>query len=201
MEFHEKLQELRKQRGLTQEALAQVLYVSRAAVSKWESGRGYPSIDSLKAISNYFSVSIDTLLSGEEVLNIAQEESRQKSDRYCDLLFGLMDCGIILFCVLPLFGEMRDGTVFTVPLFALKVTVSYLKWAYWSIAMGLVLSGVLALALRNFAAAFPVRYGRKISFLIHGLGVLVLILCRQPYAAVYLLLFLTIKAMITVKRP
>ena len=38
MEFHEKLQQLRKQKGLTQEALAEKLYVSRAAVSKWENG-------------------------------------------------------------------------------------------------------------------------------------------------------------------
>ena len=40
MEFHEKLQELRKQKGLTQEELAESLYVSRNAISKWESGRG-----------------------------------------------------------------------------------------------------------------------------------------------------------------
>ena len=54
MELSEKLQALRRQKGLTQEELAQALYVSRTAVSKWESGRGYPSIDSLKAISRFF---------------------------------------------------------------------------------------------------------------------------------------------------
>ena len=47
MEFNEKLQSLRKNKGLTQEELAEALYVSRTAISKWESGRGYPSIDSL----------------------------------------------------------------------------------------------------------------------------------------------------------
>lgn len=57
MEFNEKLQELRKQKGLTQEQLAEVLYVSRTAISKWESGRGYPSIDSLKEISKEFMFS------------------------------------------------------------------------------------------------------------------------------------------------
>ena len=52
MEFHEKLQELRKNSGLTQEELAEILYISRTAISKWESGRGYPSIESLRGISN-----------------------------------------------------------------------------------------------------------------------------------------------------
>ena len=64
MEFHEKLQEPRKQKGLTQEDLAASLYVSRTAISKWESGRGYPNIDSLKAIAKFYSVTIDKLLSG-----------------------------------------------------------------------------------------------------------------------------------------
>ena len=63
MDVHEKLQALRRRRGLTQEELAEQLYVSRTAVSKWESGRGYPSIDSLKAISGFFGVTIDSLLS------------------------------------------------------------------------------------------------------------------------------------------
>ena len=57
MEFNQKLQELRRQRGITQEELASELYVSRTAISKWELGKGYPSIDSLKAISKYFKAS------------------------------------------------------------------------------------------------------------------------------------------------
>ena len=67
VEFNEKLHELRKSKGLTQEELAEALFVSRTAISKWESGRGYPSIDSLKEISSFFSVTIDELLSGEKL--------------------------------------------------------------------------------------------------------------------------------------
>ena len=71
MEFHEKLQQLRKQNHMTQEDLAQRLYVSRTAVSKWESGRGYPNLESLKAISKLFSVTIDELLSNEELIDLS----------------------------------------------------------------------------------------------------------------------------------
>ena len=64
MEFNEKLRELRKQKGLTQEELAEAIYVSRTAISKWESGRGYPNIDSLKAIARVFSLSIVVIFGG-----------------------------------------------------------------------------------------------------------------------------------------
>ena len=76
LELGQKLQELRKSRGLTQEQLAAALLVSRTAVSKWESGRGTPNIEPLKAIAAYFSVSVDTLLSGEELLNLAGKETK-----------------------------------------------------------------------------------------------------------------------------
>lgn len=89
MEFHEKLQNLRKQKGLTQEELAEALYVSRTAISKRESGRGYPSIDSLKEIVKYFSVTIDELLSSNEVLSIAEEDNKQKEKHSRSLLLLL----------------------------------------------------------------------------------------------------------------
>ena len=71
---------LRKQKGLTQEELASKLFVSRTAVSKWESGKGYPNIESLKAIAGVFNISVDELLSGNEILNIAEQDGKRKAE-------------------------------------------------------------------------------------------------------------------------
>ena len=72
MEFNEKLQMLRADKNMTQEELAKELYVSRTAISKWESGRGYPNIDSLKAIAKYFHITIDELIGTEEIITLAE---------------------------------------------------------------------------------------------------------------------------------
>ena len=101
MEFSEKLQMLRKQKGLTQEALANSIYVSRTAISKWESGRGYPSIDSLKALSKFFSIPLDDLLSSEAVLRISKAGSQARRAHLFPLIFGLLDCASALFFFLP----------------------------------------------------------------------------------------------------
>ena len=116
MEFHEKLQELRKNRGLTQEELAEALYVSRAAISKWESGRGYPSIDSLKGIASYFSITIDDLLSSEKLLFIAEKENNSNIQSICDLLFGIIDVFACLLILLPLYPNMINGYIYSVNL-------------------------------------------------------------------------------------
>ena len=120
MEFNEKLQELRKKRGLTQEELAEILYVSRTAISKWESGRGYPSIASIKEISKFFSVTIDELLSSDEILSIAEEDNKQKEKHFRSIVFGLLDISIITFFFIPLFGENAGGILQEVSLLFLK---------------------------------------------------------------------------------
>ncbi|CRZ33848.1 transcriptional regulator with XRE-family HTH domain [Herbinix hemicellulosilytica] len=70
MIFSEKLQLLRKNKGLTQEELAEKLDVSRQAVAKWESGQGYPDIANLIQISNLFNVTIDYLVK-DQACNIS----------------------------------------------------------------------------------------------------------------------------------
>ena len=69
MTFGQKLKKLRTENNLTQEELAEALFVTRTAVSKWETDKGYPGIDSLKIISQYFHVGIDDLISDSDVEN------------------------------------------------------------------------------------------------------------------------------------
>ena len=109
MEFHEKLQELRKKHGLTQEELAKELFVSRTAISKWELGKGYPSIDSLKEISRFFSVTIDDLLSSEELITAASSENRSNHENLTDMLVGIVDVMNIMSVLLPLFPKKMNG--------------------------------------------------------------------------------------------
>ena len=137
MEFHEKLQELRKSRNLTQEELAEALYVSRTAVSKWESGRGYPSIDSLKEISAYFSISIDELLSGEKLILIAEKENRTNIRKMGDLLFGMADLFSLLMILLPLYPKTIDGFVYSVNLWMYTETAVYNRVIYWILFLAL----------------------------------------------------------------
>ena len=105
MEFNEKLQELRKNKGLTQEELANALFVSRTAVSKWESGRGYPSIDSLREISRFFSVTIDELICPDEIISAAENEKKEFISRNTSLVFGLLDVFMAVLLLMPVFGN------------------------------------------------------------------------------------------------
>lgn len=201
MEFHEKLQELRKSKGLTQEELAEVLFVSRAAVSKWESGRGYPNIDSLKAIAQYFGVTVDQLLSGEQVLTIAQEDRKQQQNRLRDLVFGLLDISVALFFFLPVFAQRGETAIRSVSLLNLTGTAPYLKVCYIVAVSAIILWGIGTLALQGYTGRLWLRYKSGISILLSILGTLLLIVSSQPYAAAFAFVFLIVKVLILIKKP
>ena len=200
MEFHEKLQELRKQKGLTQEELAESLYVSRTAISKWESGRGYPNIDSLKALAKFFCVTIDELLSGEEVLTIAEENQKQKEAYLRDMVFGLLDLSAVMVFFVPFFGQKTDGYVQAVPLLSLTDIAPYLKATYFAVVIGIIAIGILTLALQNYRGAFWVRNKSMISLTLNAAGALLFIISSQPYTATFLFIFLAIKVIALIKK-
>ena len=154
MEFNQKLQELRKQKGITQEQLASALFVSRTAISKWESGRGYPNIDSLRQIAGFFGVTIDELLRGEELLSIAEEESKQNTSVLHDIIFGLSDISAATLLFLPFFGQNMNGTITTVSLLHLTQISYYLRFSYFAIVIGIILFGVLTLSFQKINSVF-----------------------------------------------
>ena len=200
MEFHEKLQALRKQKGLTQEELATSLYVSRAAVSKWESGRGYPSIDSLKAISSFYAVTVDQLLSGEEVLTIAKEDQHQRGHQFCSLIYALLDLCAVFLCILPLFGQEENGILLSVSLFSLTDIQPYLKTGYFLLIAAMVLWGILTLILQNWQHKLWKYVIFRCSILLNTAALLLFMVSLQPYAAVLSFVFLAVKVLSLIKK-
>ena len=198
MTFGEKLKKLRTDGGLTQDELAEKIYVTRTAISKWESDRGYPNIDSLKEISKFFSVSIDLLLSSDEVLTIAEEDHKQKEKRFKDLVYALLDLCIAMLLFLPFFAE-NNGVIRSVSLIALEGVQPYLKAAYFIVVIGTFFAGVLALALQNCQKAFWTNSKTNISLMFGTISVLLFVISSQPYAAVFAFVLLLIKAFILIK--
>ena len=82
MTFGEKLKKLRSDNNITQEQLADQIFVTRTAISKWETDKGYPSIDSLKELSRLFNVSIDDLISDNDIENKKKLDEKNSNRMY-----------------------------------------------------------------------------------------------------------------------
>ena len=199
MEFHEKLQELRKRRGLTQEELAEALYVSRTAISKWESGREYPSIDSLKEISTFFSVSIDDLLSGDKLISIAEKENRSNMQDMCHFLFGMTDLLSFLLILLPLYPETIDGHVYSVTLWQYKETAAYNRTMYWILFLALVACGIWKICVSHRFSLKSKQAATWLSLIISLVTILYLVLAREAYAATVAILLMIVKGLLMVR--
>ncbi len=199
MDFNKKLQELRKHKGLTQEELAEALFVSRTAVSKWESGRGYPNIDSLKAIAKFFGITVDELLSGDELLTIAEKDNEQKENHIRELVFGLLDISVSMLLFLPFFGQKANDTLQSVSLLSLNGIAPYLRTVYLIAVIGITVFGILILALQKSQPSFLNRNKYRISLILNAVAVSIFIISTQPYAAILLFIFLVIKGIMLIK--
>ena len=199
MEFNEKLQELRKSKDLTQEELAEKLYVSRTAVSKWESGRGYPNIDWLKEISMFFSVSIDELLSSEKLLFIAEKENKTNIKNICDLLFSIIDLFYVFLIVLPLYPDTVNGFVYSVSLLNYTEISDFNKIIYFISFFSLIILGILKLI---FTKVKKERFNNILtvaSVVLNILIVLLFAITREVYALILVFIFLITKSLLILK--
>ena len=210
MEFNEKLQELRKSRSLTQEELAEALFVSRTAISKWEQGRGYPSLDSLKEISRFFSVSIDDLICSEEIISAATDEKKECMDKYISLICNMLDIFLVLLLLLPVFGNGADNPA-SVSLCSITGISTWIKIVFATLIGLVVLNGICGVVISHFEkpvcdlACRRMIRGIILSQNRHGLvtGMVLSIACaavfiltRQPYAGIICLAILVVNGLL-----
>ena len=199
MEFNEKLQKLRTNENLTQEELAEKLYVSRAAISKWESGRGYPSIDSLKAIAKYFHITIDELIGSEEIVDLAEQDMKSSNKKYTALICGILDCLTLLLFFLPVFGNGGKTDVESVSLLAMTGAGLWLKIVFISVIGMTILNGFCTVIISNFDKPAWNKHRVVTGVGLSILGTMLFILSRQPYAGVFYLCILVIKGILVIK--
>ena len=126
MKLHDKIYELRKKEGLSQEALAEKLGVSRQSVSKWETGEATPEVSKLLSLSKLFGVTTDYLLDDEaeeekevempsssfEVTSVNEAPPKKSKNSARKLLIALLICILLCIFVLPLVMAILGYSIF-----------------------------------------------------------------------------------------
>lgn len=128
--FQERLYTLRKERGLSQEDLANEVGVSRQAVQKWESGAAQPTLDKLTALAQYFGVSLDFLVTGAEAAAVTSAPPVVVNHYHNELWH---------------YEYKSERTLWGMPLVHINLCANGLCWARGVVAIGNVATGLFSL--------------------------------------------------------
>ncbi len=112
VEFGEKVKHLREEKGMTQQTMAENLYVTRQAVSRWECGARYPDLLTAKKIAKILDVSLDELLSGEEIKEKVETEpvlAKPIENIFQTVLYTVAAIIYLLLCVFSLYSYLRPN--------------------------------------------------------------------------------------------
>lgn len=159
MEFGEKLKKAREEKGITQQTLANQLYVTRQAVSRWECGARFPDLMTAKKISELLEVSLDELLSGEETIKCVEENPIIESPsilRIQTALYGFVSMAFLLISVLYSYYFMTYETFEAFTPLAFSNTFTYISMTLLMFR-GLYLSVKEKLSPRK-TAMLPILY-------------------------------------------
>lgn len=198
MDFGEKLKALRTERGLTQEQLAARLYVSRTAVSKWETGGGSPNLDSLQAVARLFDVSVDDLLSTDDLIVLARDERRSTARSSGMLSFGLLDVLAVVFAFIPLYGVDDGSFVRMANLADYGASVDFgASFAVMAAAVvSLMFVGAVEIVLAAAGSRRAARIVALVGFAVQALAVVLFASTMQPYATTLMFALLLAKVVV-----
>lgn len=174
MTFGKNLQTARKEKGLSQDALANQLYVTRQSVSQWENNKTMPSVDLLIKLSDIFDTTVDALLGKPETESIPQPSARagilrNKKDIITALRYEYATVTIILFSLALLFAAGAAVIVFMEnniysPNVAVRVKDDFL--GAWQVVAGAALfcaAGVVFSVIGFVSERKAVKFGREHS--------------------------------------
>ena len=146
------------------------------------------------------SVTVDELLSSEQILNIAEEDRSKAINRFRDLIFGIVDICALLFLFLPLFASSVGGEIVASSLLNLIEISIYLKVIYYVVTFLIFSFGVVILVLQNLSSVVWIKMKFAISIFLSITAVVLFAISSQPYATVFALFLLVIKAFTLIKR-
>ena len=197
MELSEKIQKLRKEHNMTQEQFAEKLFVSRTAVSKWETGRGMPSMESLQMIAKLFHITLDDLLSTEEIVVIAESENKENIKRFASYMDGIINLAALLALLLPLYKMEDNGFFYSVPLYLLG---GWQGCVFWIAPIIMMLCGIVELLLIGREQEKLIRIISAVGTIAHVSAITLLIVSGHPYPTVLLFFMFALKGVRLLKK-
>ena len=129
MSFGEKLKNLRKTRGVTQEELASEIFVSRSMIAKYETGKAYPTNEILQRIAEYFNVSLDELVKKQELIDEHSRVLEENVSKNQKIVILVAIVGILLVAILAiLFAIEVDTTMTEIDLVQIRFDPEWGRW-------------------------------------------------------------------------
>lgn len=152
--FKEKLRELRLKQGLTQQELADKLFVSRSAIARWENGKGIPSDINLEGICKYFDIDEESLLDKNDLKEVIK--NIEFSKRNMVILFFILIFCMTIFCFLigGSYHFHRVGIAFTFAYFIFKFFIPK-NIITKILSISLLAAGIIISLLNWFITAIP----------------------------------------------
>lgn len=118
-----------------------------------------------------------------------------------DLVFGLIDCSVVMLFFIPLFGQQGGEIIRQVSLLSLQETPLFIKVAYFAIILLTVACGIATLALQNYSSIIWIKTKTILSMTLTIISVVIFIASLQPYVACFTFVLLIIKGALLLKRP
>lgn len=158
VEFGEQLRRAREEKGMTQQSLAEQLYVTRQSVSRWECGDRYPDLLTTRKISEILGVSLDDLLSGKEMEKVVERNPVIENKAANNIMIALYAM-VVISLIIPIFDDLLKMPTKGYTLDASFITVAFIYFTATVIEMACFVFGLIN-AIRGLLS--PKRMGAVI---------------------------------------